>query len=208
MAVSNLLTNLQTLEKGHDLSVVSSKSDGGLFKSIRRGPYLYTWRATPGPVYDDSDEYYLFEQALAGAGYGSYVLNTEMPSHEVKNRGTWAGTPTLVSTTPSGFNIHLSGFTSNVTNIVKMGDWVQFPGLSTKVYQVVTDSSSDGSGELIIVINTPVIKNVAVANTSVKTGKDVTFKFALTNFSDAEKTPVSNTKNLAQFGAFTLSEVL
>ena len=209
MATLTIFDKAESIRWSHSLSLVQTKSDGGIRKAQRRGPYLYNFTVLPSLMYDNSDEYYAISSEVSNSfGYGVSAVITQLPISQVYNRGTWAGSPLVDGASQVGSSVNLKGFTINTNNIVRGDDWVQFAG-DTKVYQVLENASSDGSGKLTLKLNTPLIATAADAAV-VTHGNSVQFKLALINPGSVDpiKRPYSSTANFASWGRFIFEEVL
>ena len=63
-------------------------------------------------------------------------------------RGTATGTPLVKGASQTGRTLITDGWTINITGILKAGDWFQLgSGSSARLYKVVADANSNGSGE-------------------------------------------------------------
>ena len=62
-------------------------------------------------------------------------------------RGIATGNPIISSDGQSGRTVNISGFTNNVTGILKAGDWIQ---IGTRLHRVLRDANSDGTGVAIL----------------------------------------------------------
>lgn len=62
-------------------------------------------------------------------------------------RGIGTGTPKIKGASETGYDIDTDGWTAGQTGILKAGDWVQIGATtSSKLYMVMADANSDGSG--------------------------------------------------------------
>lgn len=86
-------------------------------------------------------------------------------------RGTWAGSPLIKGASQTGTTLICDGFTAGAT--VKAGDYFQLgTGTSSRLFQIVTDGTADGAGELTLEfmpsIMTAFADNLAVTSSSAK----------------------------------------
>lgn len=67
--------------------------------------------------------------------------------------GTATGTPLVNGGSQTGYDLATDGWTINVTNILKAGDWVQLgSGSTTRLYKNITDVNSNGSGQATLTL--------------------------------------------------------
>lgn len=59
-------------------------------------------------------------------------------------RGSVPGSPQVNGASQTGFSLATDGWTASQTNVLRAGDWIQ---IGTRLYLVVEDADSDGSGE-------------------------------------------------------------
>ena len=114
---------------------------------------------------------YAFFVAQRGA-YGSF---TAVISGLENPRGVATGTPISTVTSQTGRSIATAGWTPNITGILKAGDYIKFAN-HAKVYMVVADCNSDGSGAATLTIE-PALQ-VAIAS-QLLTVRNVPFTLAL-----------------------------
>lgn len=68
-------------------------------------------------------------------------------------RGVATGTPVVDGGSQSGYDLATRGWTAGVTNIMRAGDWLQIgTGSSSRLYMVMADANSDGSGNATLTI--------------------------------------------------------
>jgi hypothetical protein len=115
--------------------------------------------------------------AFCIAQRGQYETFTFVPPVVSVPQGTATGTP-LVNTahTVGDTTIATDGWTTS-TQILKAGDFIKFANHS-KVYMVVSDCSSDGTGAATLVIEPPLM--AALSDNEAITANDVPFRVALT----------------------------
>lgn len=82
--------------------------------------------------------------------YGTFLLGD--PAN-TSPRGVGTGTPLVNGGSQTGDSILVDGWTPNTTAILKAGDWIQLgSGSSTRLYKVLDDVNSDGSGNASLTI--------------------------------------------------------
>lgn len=111
------------------------------------GAQILVWDVTSPPVAkDDAEAWITFFQNLDGR-YGTFLLGDNTRSTP---RGTATGTPLVKGASQTGNVLLTDGWTSNVTGILKDGDWIQLPGY--RHHRVCGDVNSDGSGNATLQI--------------------------------------------------------
>lgn len=92
---------------------------------------------------DDAEEFASFLVKLNGM-YGTFLMG------DVANpqpRGVATGTPLVKGASQIGDTLVTDGWTPNVTNILKAGDWIQLgSGSGSRLYKVLDNANSDSTG--------------------------------------------------------------
>lgn len=103
------------------------------------------------PPLDSSDAPVLeaFLTSLRGS-YGTFLLGD--PRRETP-RGAASGTPVVDGAGQTGDTLNIRGMTAGVTGIFKAGDYIQLGSFaSARLYMVLQDADSDGSGDVTVTI--------------------------------------------------------
>lgn len=80
--------------------------------------------------------------------YGTFLLGDKA---NTSTRGVGTGTPLVNGASQTGDELITDGWTISTTGILKAGDWIQLgSGSSTRLYKVLDDVNSDGSGNATI----------------------------------------------------------
>lgn len=93
------------------------------------------------------------EQAVAfllkmNGQYGTFLLGDKSSTAP---RGVGTGTPLVNGASQTGDELITDGWTPSTTGILKAGDWIQLgSGSTTRLYKVLDDVDSDGSGNATI----------------------------------------------------------
>lgn len=96
---------------------------------------------------DQSEEYNAFIAALGGRK-GTFTVT---PAGSGTPRGIATGTPLINGAGQTGQTINTDGWTINTTGILKAGDFIQLgSGSTAKLYRVLSDVNSNGSGQATI----------------------------------------------------------
>lgn len=68
-------------------------------------------------------------------------------------QGLWGGTPVVDGGSQTGSSLAIRGLTPNQTGCAKAGDFISIgTGNNTRLYKVVADANSDGSGNMTVTI--------------------------------------------------------
>jgi len=105
--------------------------------------------------------------------FGSFQI--VLPNYAVPN-GVATGSPQVLAGTKGSTFAYTSGWTSNITGILKAGDVIKFANHS-KVYMVNADVDSDGSGNGTVLVTPPLIESLVYGQ--VVTVNDVEFTMSL-----------------------------
>lgn len=80
--------------------------------------------------------------------YGTFLLGDKSAT---STRGVGTGTPLVNGASQTGSELVTDGWTTSTTGILKAGDWIQLgSGSTTRLYKVLDDVNSDGSGNATI----------------------------------------------------------
>lgn len=101
---------------------------------------------------------------------GTFLLGDPLATSP---RGVGTGTPLVNGASQTGNSLITDGWTASQTGILKAGDYFQLgSGLSSKLYKILADANSDGSGNATFdiwpSINTAVANDTALVVTSAK----------------------------------------
>jgi hypothetical protein len=96
---------------------------------------------------DQAEAYNAFLLSLAGR-VGTFTM--AIPGSETP-RGVATGTPLVKGAGQTGRSLIIDGFTTSTVGILKAGDWIQLgSGSTTRLYKVLADVDSNGSGEVTV----------------------------------------------------------
>jgi hypothetical protein len=73
-------------------------------------------------------------------------------------RGTLGGTPLVAGASQTGASLATDGWTADVTNVIRQGDYIQFDNSAggRELHLVTADANSDGSGAATLAIEPPI----------------------------------------------------
>jgi len=203
--MSAIFDNASSIKQGNKLSLMSATTISGKRVSQRRGPFLYQFDVIVNMMPTSSEAYRNIRKEIAAMDYGVNALQTTIPSLTA-NGESW-GNPFVDGSSQTGRNVVIGGLTPNRTDIIHDGDFVQFDN-NGKVYQVVGDFDSDGSGDATIKLNTPLIGS-PTHGSLITTGTSVQFNLAIDNAEFVMGfTPRTATDNLVSPGTFLFTEVI
>lgn len=98
---------------------------------------------------EQAEEYNAFIMKLHGRS-GTFTM--AIPGSETA-RGIATGTPVVKGADQTGNTLITDGWTINQTGILKAGDFIQLgSGSDTRLYKVLDDADSDGSGDATLTI--------------------------------------------------------
>lgn len=122
----------------------------------------------------DAEPWICFLLALNGS-YGNFYLGD--PGGKTP-RGVAGGTPVVSGSGQTGQVLNTSGWTPSVTGILKKGDYLQ---IGTRLYKVLFDANSDGSGLATLDIWPALRESPAGGTTIVTTNSKGVFRLAKNN---------------------------
>jgi hypothetical protein len=116
-----------------------------------------------------AEEWIAFMLSLNGQ-QGTFLLGDPLGATA---RGIGTGTPLVKGASQTGSSLITDGWTASQTGILKAGDYFQLgTGSSSKLYKVLADANSDGSGDatfdIFPSINTAVADDLAITVSSAK----------------------------------------
>jgi hypothetical protein len=96
---------------------------------------------------EDAEQAVAFLLKMNGA-FGTFLLGDKSAT---ATRGVGTGTPLVNGASQTGDELITDGWTTSTTGILKAGDWIQLgSALTTRLYKVLDDVNSDGSGNAAI----------------------------------------------------------
>lgn len=110
------------------------------------------WEAdiTLRPMTRDEAEYWISFLLKLNGAYGTFLLGD--PNGAVP-RGVATGTPVVNGANQTGNELVTDGWTTSTTGILKAGDYIQLgTGSTSRLYKVLDDVNSDGSGNATLTI--------------------------------------------------------
>jgi hypothetical protein len=82
---------------------------------------------------------------------GNFLIGPDYANTSPRGIGT--GTPLVKGASQTGYDLITDGWTISQTGIMKAGDWFQLgTGSSARLYKVMVDADSNGSGESTLTI--------------------------------------------------------
>lgn len=118
-------------------------------------------------IYDFGGEIWEFSGSMPtmvrenAAIYSSFLMSLRgivgtflMPIPDSKNPlGSWGGTPVVDGASQTGDELAIRGLPTSQTGCAKAGDFISLgSGSNTRLYRVVEDADSNGSGEMTVTI--------------------------------------------------------
>ncbi len=130
--------------------------------------------------YDELCEMKAFIMACKGKT-NSFLFGD--PEYLVRGaRGTASGTPLVKGGSQTGVSLVVDGFTPSQTGVVKAADYIQLgTGVDARLYGVLADANSNGSGEATILLDRPLRSSPADNAAVVINGAKGAFKLAINN---------------------------
>lgn len=99
---------------------------------------------------EDAEAYVSFMIKLKGQR-GTFLFPLPPPLNTP--RGVATGTPLVDGGSQTGNTLNIKGMTAGITGIFRQGDFIQIgTGGSTRLYKILDDANSDGSGDVTVTI--------------------------------------------------------
>lgn len=99
---------------------------------------------------DVAEKYVSFLFKLKGRK-GTFLF--PLPSNIFGARGSWGGTPVVDGGSQTGNTLNIRGLPTGITNVIREGDLINLGTAgSTRLYRVLDNVNSDGSGEASLTI--------------------------------------------------------
>ena len=96
---------------------------------------------------DNAEQWVTFLTSLYGQK-GTFLLGDPLGGTAQGSASTTAGTPVVNGASQTGDTLAIDGLPASATNYLKAGDYIQLGSAATaQLYKVLTDTSSNGSGE-------------------------------------------------------------
>lgn len=126
--------------------------------SFTSQPQVYAWSgqtweaqiALP-PMERADAEAWIAKLVSLNGREGNFLIGPDYANTSPRGIGT--GTPLVKGASQTGYDLITDGWTNSQTGIMKAGDWFQLgTGSSARLYKVVVDADSNGSGEATLTI--------------------------------------------------------
>ena len=101
---------------------------------------------------DDAEQWNAFFLKLYGQ-FGTFLLGDPNASVPRGSASTAPGTPVVNGASQTGDTLNIDGAPASATGYLKAGDYIQLgTGTSSRLYKVLDDADSNGSGEVALTI--------------------------------------------------------
>ena len=121
--------------------------------SFKQQTYQFSgqrWEADiqlPAMQRENAEQWVAFLMSLYGQK-GTFLLGDPLGAAAQGSASTAAGTPVVNGASQTGGTLAIDGLPASATNYLKAGDYIQLGSAATsQLYKVLTDASSNGSGE-------------------------------------------------------------
>jgi hypothetical protein len=121
--------------------------------SFKQQTYQFSgqrWEADiqlPAMQRENAEQWVAFLMSLYGQK-GTFLLGDPLGTTAQGSASTAAGTPVVNGASQTGGTLAIDGLPASATNYLKAGDYIQLGSAATaQLYKVLSDASSNGSGE-------------------------------------------------------------
>ena len=174
--IQTMVNGAQAISKNRSAQTDYTRTQGGVVKSVRSGPFLHTFSITPG--YPTREELNSIVSDLLDNQVGPYTLT--MSEFVVRTNDVYVGssnTPVVNGGSQTDNTIAIDGLAADTTNVFQRGDTVQFAGVDF-TYVVIENASSNADGEATLTLDMPVA-SAPDDNAVVRVGTDIQWNLYL-----------------------------
>jgi hypothetical protein len=116
------------------------------------------------------------------------LTHAALPGSGRAPNGAGGGTPLIKGANQTGDTLTTDGWTPNITNVVRRGDFIKIVGLNT-VKKILADASSDGSGNATIRVNAPIAVGGSPGDNAAITRAGVTLRSIILDYTVPDAPP-------------------
>ena len=154
MTLQNIINGAQNIRKSRRAQIDYSRTQGGVVRYQRQGPFTTTFEITPGyPTHDVTDAFYgQYLSSLVGP------YNVNFSSETVRTRGSFDSSVSdfrVDGVGQSGRTLSVDGLPPSTTDILRAGDTIRITGVEF-TYVLVSDVNSSGTGTAILILDMPI----------------------------------------------------
>ena len=179
MTLQLIVDGAQNIRKSRRAQIDYSRTQGGVVRYQRQGPFITTFEITPGyPTHAVTDSF--------AAQYNTFLLgpyNIVFKPETVRTLGN-IGTsiPQVDGVGQSGTSLNVDGLDPSVTNILMAGDVIRITGVEF-TYTITQNISSSGTGTATLTLDMP-LQSSPGDNAAITVGSNIVWPLYLEQVPD------------------------
>ena len=179
MTLQIIVDGAQNIRKSRRTQLDYSRTQGGVVRYQRQGPFITTFEITPGyPTHAETDSFV--------AQYNNFLVgpyNVVFKSETVRTAGNiGTSTPMVAGVGQSGRTLNVDGLDPSVTNVLMAGDVIRITGVEF-TYVVTANVTSSGTGSATLTLDMP-LQSSPADNAAITVGSDIVWPLYLEQVPD------------------------
>ena len=179
MTLQLIVDGAQNIRKSRRAQVDYSRTQGGVVRYQRQGPFITTFEITPGyPTHAVTDSFV--------GQYNNFLVgpyNILFSSETVRTHGNiGTSTPAVAGVGQVGRTLNIDGLNPSVTNIFMQGDVIRITGVEF-TYTITNNVSSSGTGAATLTLDMP-LQSSPGDNAVIQVGSDIVWPLYLEQVPD------------------------
>ena len=181
MTLQLIVDGAQNIRKSRRAQIDYSRTQGGVVRYQRQGPFITTFEITPG--YPTNAETDAFNGQYLASLVGPY--NLTFKSETVRTNGSYDSAVDdmrVAGVGQSGRTLNVDGLSPSVTNILRSGDTLRIVGVEF-TYVIVSNVTSSGTGSATLILDMP-LQSAPGDNAQIFVGSDILWPLYLEQVPD------------------------
>ena len=179
MTLQLIVDGAQNIRKSRRAQIDYSRTQGGVVRYQRQGPFITTFEITPGyPTHAVTDSF--------AAQYNNFLVgpyNVSFKSETVRTHGDiGTSVPLVAGFGQSGRTLNVDGLNPSVTNILMAGDVIRIAGVEF-TYVLTANVTSSGTGAATLTLDMP-LQSSPGDNAAITVGSDIVWPLYLEQVPD------------------------
>ena len=179
MTLQLIVDGAQNIRKSRRAQIDYGRTQGGVVRYARQGPFITTFEITPGyPTHAVTDSFV--------GQYNTFLLgpyNISFKSETVRTLGDIAGSsPQVAGVGQTGTTLNIDGLNPSTVNVLRQGDVIRITGVEF-TYVVTNNVSSSGTGTTTLTLDMP-LQSSPGDNAAITVGSDIVWPLYLEQVPD------------------------
>ena len=179
MTLQRFVDGAQNVRKSRRAQIDFSRTQGGVVRYQRQGPYITTFDITLGyPTHAEYDAFFAqYQQFLIGP------YNVNFKSEIVRTNGNFGTSlPQVAGVGQTGTTLNVDGLDPSVVNVLMAGDTIRITGVEF-TYVVTQNVTSSGTGAATLTLDMP-LQSSPGDNAVITVGSDIVWPLYLEQVPD------------------------